>query len=100
MKDTLEKNGVVLCSACSPKPGHYQHLKPEFFLFKDVKKSFPVENGKVKAEHMWVRVISVEGETLIGKLSNDPWYIPKAVLKSGDTVKLTVAEIESVIGLD
>lgn len=100
MKDKLKENGRIVCPAHAPKPGHYVHLKPEYFIGKHVKKAFAVTNNpKFKVEHMWVHVHSVEGEQLVGHLENEPWFIDKSVIKNGDAVRMTVAEVESVEGL-
>lgn len=91
----------VFCQHHSPKAGNYTHLKPEFFIGKLVKKAFPITdpNSKYKVEHMWVRVTSNDGDTLIGKLDNDPFFIPEEELKLGDEIKMKVAEVENVEGV-
>ena len=58
------------------KPGDY------------VKKTF---TQKKMSEHMWVEVISVDGEDIVGTLDNDPMFITN--VKSGQVIKMRFSQI-------
>lgn len=92
-------NIIAVCEEHASKPQEvYSKMAPDFFIGKFVKKGFPGLNPvtkKTQLEHMWVRVQSVEGKNLMGKLDNDPVF--EMELKLGDTVKVGLHEIEQVL---
>jgi len=57
-----------------------------------VKKCF----GKVKKEHMWVKVLKKEKNKIIGILANEPFYTDEKI-KRGDNVNVRYEEIEQVM---
>ena len=90
----LEKGNIVsYCPEHAPKPIHYSGDLADL-VGRYVKKAFPktVGNG---LEHMWVKVESVDGETLTGVLDNKPAYTSRVRYK--DTVTVTREEIEDII---
>ncbi len=88
-----------VCSEHASKPEPFwSTMPPEFFVGKYVKVAFKSDHlDFAELEHMWVEVMSVSGDKLVGKLDNDPITCN---LNCGDTVEVTLAQIESVIADD
>ena len=47
---------------------------------------------------MWVKISKVDQDSLIGTLDNDPILVPDPYVQCGDTITLTVDQIEDVTG--
>ena len=62
-----------------------QHVKLGFVSPTPLTSPFHPDHT-INTERMWVKVITVKGDTLIGVLDNKPAAFPKNVLKLGDTV--------------
>jgi uncharacterized protein YegJ (DUF2314 family) len=54
-----------------------------------VKKAF---QGSGKVEHMWIEVTAIDGQSILGRLANEPKHIP--ALKMKDPVTVQMDEIE------
>lgn len=75
------------------KPDSLYTRRPlEWFQGRCVKIAFQSANSAI--EHMWVRVMGVAGDNLIGELANDPVIVTH--IESGDRVVLSRAQIEAV----
>ena len=59
-------------------------IKLEDLIGNHVKKAFVTDDGR--NENMWVKVIEIKDDTLIGVLENDPFICKN--MKFGDVVKL------------
>jgi uncharacterized protein YegJ (DUF2314 family) len=78
---------------------------PEFVAA--FRKKRPMQGFAVKApfatprggwEHMWVEVDRIDGETIAGRVSNDPGDVPN--VKCGDSVTVKIADVEDWIYQD
>ena len=72
----------------------YKDYSPDFFVGKFVKKTFREED---RTEHMWIEVKEVKNNTLVGRLSNDPYFIDG--LKCGDEVVVNLEEILAYLNI-
>lgn len=88
-------NICFTCSKHASKPDPELAKKPvDYFIGKYVKVSFNEINTN-NIEHVWVLVSSAKNPTtLIGTIDNDP--ILNIGLKCGDTVDVTLDQIEKV----
>lgn len=88
----------LVCATHAPKPDPRLAKKPKgSFVGKYVKKAFIAGNpadGTPRIEHMWVKITSYDENGLVGKLDNDPVLLTE--LRSGDSVKVKMEEIEDV----
>ncbi len=90
----------ITCPEHAPKPNiSFLGVPPRAFLGEFVKLSFPVPPGpgQPAREHMWVKVVSLSGESdyeLRGELNNEPRFATNRAL--GDTVLFNRSEIEDV----
>lgn len=97
MKEPLINIGFV-CSHRAPTAGKYVGEDPKKFVGKFIKMAFDAVNphtNRATKEHMWVLVESEADGKLTGKLDNDP--VLRTAFKCGDTVHLTVDQIEDVV---
>jgi hypothetical protein len=87
-----------VCPSHAPCAGKYTDYNPYFFIGKIIKKAFKAEDNihNIRMEHMWVTIKAVIGNDLEGILNNDPIFVPN--LKCGDTVKVSLCQIEEVFG--
>lgn len=97
-----ESSGNIrsLCATHAPKPISYDG-DPAALIGRFVKLGFPT--GPLPAgtpperwptyEHMWVKVVRVDGDTLTGVLDNEPAY---AALKLGQEIAFAANEIEDI----
>lgn len=96
----LGDKGVIVHSACAPKPitGLASKYAPEFFIGKYVKKSFAAKGpGGCAAEHMWVLIQSVRNDgALLGILMNIPEADLVTPLKCDAAVIVFLHEIEAI----
>lgn len=93
-------NIQAFCAEHSPKPVTFDG-DPKTLVGKHVKLAFettePPEEYADRwptKEHMWVKVKSVDGETLTGILDNEPAFLDYVEL--GDEITFDVNEIEDV----
>jgi uncharacterized protein YegJ (DUF2314 family) len=88
-----------VCPRSAPKAGKYSGQDAAGFVGKWVKMAFDATNpvtGESTLEHMWVKVASLKDGKLVGELDNDPIMITE--VQCGDSVTLTVDQIEDVTG--
>lgn len=90
------RNIAFVCSKHSPKAGGFKDKPTKFFIGKFVKLAFPVDEVPGKRlpnfEHMWVKVLRIEGDELVGELDNDPMYVTKYKFKDRVTFKAPAVE--------
>lgn len=93
-------NVGLVCEHRAPKPGKYAGLPAQQFEGKFVKMGFKARHplsGRETIEHMWVKVVKVSGDSILGTLDNDPVFVTEPHVEHGDSVTLTVDQIEDVI---
>jgi len=87
------------CDKHAPKPQEqFRDWDPKDFVGRHVKLAFPAddpENPHIEREHMWVKVMEVDGQRLIGKLDNDPLFV--SWLEDGSEVSFGRQEVEDVL---
>lgn len=85
-----------LCSKHAPKPLGLRKV-PNDIIGRFVKKGFPAvtPEGFDQIEHMWVKVQSVQGNTLFGTLNSDPLY--DCGLSYEDPVQVDIEEVEEIV---
>ena len=86
-------NIVYFCQKHAPAPIKYGGPL-EDLVGKWVKKAFTDPEVTVIREHMWVKVESVAGKTLIGYLDNEPAHVTN--IHRRDPVTLEREDIEDV----
>lgn len=92
-----ENNVHLFCGSCldkSKKDFQNRFNKYSLEVGGYVKKKF-VENGK--SEHMWVKIIGLKENIVIGLLDNCPLWISS--LNYGDILELGFDEIENYMGV-
>jgi uncharacterized protein YegJ (DUF2314 family) len=97
MKEPLTNVGFV-CEHLAPAAGKYAGQDAKQFVGKFIKMAFDAVNPQTNRptkEHMWVLVENEKDGTLTGKLDNDP--ILQTSVQCGDTIHLTVDQIEDVV---
>jgi len=90
MKEPLSNIGMT-CKKHASKPMDYKGPL-EDLIGKFVKRSFRTETELI--EHMWVKVVSVDGDTITGILENDPLFVKGLVC--GDEITVERGQIEEV----
>lgn len=97
MKEPISNVGF-LCSEHASKPGGFTDKSLDFFVGKFAKLLFVIPESKDKRrlnfERMWVEVLRVEGDELIGRLDNDPMYVTE--YEFNDLLAFKIQEIAEV----
>lgn len=92
-----QSNVGQVCASCAPQPGQFAGQEPANFVGKIVKLGFsainPISQQPTK-EHMWVQVLEVKDDKLVGTLDNYPTLNTNVAY--GDTLSFKVEEIEDV----
>lgn len=101
MKEPISNIGFV-CSEHAPKPGKYTAYDPSKIVGSFCKLGFPCKkpDGSDLIEHMWVEVTEILGESLKGRLDNDPIGVYEGDFKGlscGDNVEFTLEEVEEIL---
>jgi len=87
-------NIAIVCKECSPKKRAYDG-DPSQLVGKYVKVGFRTDDDSMaNIEHMWVEVMSWDGELLHGRLGNSPLFLSR--IQFGDDVSVQISDIEDV----
>lgn len=101
---TINERGWALESAVERKRKFPEFELPDEFLLQSLRAGslvkllflFPVRKGsdETQCERMWVRISSIDGQSLVGALSNDPQSSTN--LKLGDQVAFSKDHISAI----
>jgi Uncharacterized protein conserved in bacteria (DUF2314) len=84
------------CPDHAPRPDPAVRTRPiASFIGRHVKVAFPDRTRSTRSEHLWVKVIGVRDQLLVGIIDNDPIF--DIGYKDGDEVCIALDRIESVL---